>query len=684
MTKKYFLGILMATALFSLNACRQSEQKEVVKHESTRMEWWRDARFGMFIHWGLYAIPAGEWNGETNHAEWIRTTAQIPLETYDEFLNDFNPEGFDAEAWVKMAKDAGMKYITITSKHHDGFALYDSEASDFDVMATPFKRDILKEIADACHKYDIKLCFYHSIMDWHHPDYLPRREWERNRSAEGAEFPRYIDYMKSQLKELLTNYGEIGVLWFDGEWEDTWTHEEGAELYNYVRNLQPNIIINNRVDKGRQGMQGLTAEGDFVGDFGTPEQEIPATGLPGIDWESCMTMNDHWGYNKNDDHWKSTGELIQNLVDIASKGGNFLLNIGPKADGTFPQQSVERLKAIGDWMDVNGESIYGTKASPFEHIDWGRITQKSTDGDTRLYLHVFDWPNNGKLRLNGIRNEALEAGLLSSPELRLEVNREGDALVIELPEIAPNKVDEVIYMDIKGETQVILPPKFQVDEFRFAEKINVLLKPNEGLNIRYTTDGTEPTFNSQMYMKEGFEINESTTVKARVFDGSNPVSAIAVAEFYKVEAQKAKAVTNLKSGFSFSYYEGDWNQVPNFGKLKSVKNGTIQTFDLSSRDREEYYGFEFSGYINVPESGAYRFYLRSDDGSQLFINDQMLVNNDGLHGMVEKEGLVVLEKGNHKIKVAYIQKTGGSDLLVNWKGPRSGKVQIPASVIYHQ
>ncbi|NVJ48571.1 MAG: alpha-L-fucosidase, partial [Cytophagia bacterium] len=281
----------------SVIACQPNQQEQTTAEPEDRMEWWRDARFGMFIHWGLYAIPAGEWNGTTNHAEWIRTTAQIPLEEYDKFLDEFNPVKFDADAWVKMAKDAGMKYIVITSKHHDGFGLFDSKTSDFDVMATPFKRDILKELSEACEKEGIKLCFYHSIMDWHHPDYLPRREWEKTRTVDGAEFPRYVDYMKAQLKELITNYGELGVLWFDGEWEETWTHADGVELYDYVRSLQPNIIINNRVDKGRQGMQGLTKEGDFAGDFGTPEQEIPATGLPGVDWESCMTMNDHWGYN---------------------------------------------------------------------------------------------------------------------------------------------------------------------------------------------------------------------------------------------------------------------------------------------------------------------------------------------------------------------------------------------------
>lgn len=440
-----FLLFLLMFSFFS--ACQSKRQEEEVNQTADRMEWWRDARFGMFIHWGLYAIPAGEWNGTTNHAEWIRTTAQIPLEEYDKFLNEFNPVKFDADAWVKMAKDAGMKYIVITSKHHDGFGLFDSKTSDFDVMATPFQRDILKELSDACKKEGIKLCFYHSIMDWHHPDYLPRREWEKNRSTEGAEFPRYVDYMKAQLKELITNYGELGVLWFDGEWEDTWTHADGVEVYDYVRSLQPNIIINNRVDKGRQGMAGLTKEGDFVGDFGTPEQEIPATGLPGVDWESCMTMNDHWGYNSHDDNWKSSEDLIRKLVDIASKGGNFLLNIGPKADGTFPQESIDRLAAIGDWMKVYSESIYGTQASPIAEVEWGRITQKKTHNGTRIYLHVFDWPVDGKLNLSGLNGKISKAGLLSG-SANVDVDSDADGFTVQLPQIQPNVYDEVVWLEL--------------------------------------------------------------------------------------------------------------------------------------------------------------------------------------------------------------------------------------------
>jgi alpha-L-fucosidase len=216
---------------------------------------------------------------------------------------------FDAKQWVSIAKDAGMKYIVITSKHHDGFALWDSKVSDYDIMATPFKRDILKELADACREQGIRLCFYHSIMDWHHDDAQGARDpnYDNRKGEANPNWARYREnYLKPQLKELLTNYGDIGVLWFDGEWVPDWTEDQGKDLYNFVKQLQPNIIINNRVGKGRKGMQGMSRDPNAAGDFGTPEQEVPATGFPaGVDWESCMTMNNTWGFKKNDHNWKS-------------------------------------------------------------------------------------------------------------------------------------------------------------------------------------------------------------------------------------------------------------------------------------------------------------------------------------------------------------------------------------------
>jgi alpha-L-fucosidase len=239
----------------------------------------------------------------------------------------------------------------------------------------------------------------------------------------------------------VTNYGKIGVLWFDGEWENTWDQEKGKDLYDFVRSLQPDIIINNRVGKGRAGMAGTYDPEEAAGDFGTPEQEIPATGLD-YDWETCMTMNDHWGYNKHDTNWKSTGDLIRKLVDIASKGGNFLLNVGPTPEGLFPEESIIRLQEIGQWMSVHGESIYGTSASRFASLEWGRSTTKGKN----LYLHVFDWPEDGKLIVPGLTDQPETVYLLSSPENRLNATLEGEQMLIEVPEKAPDPYVSIIVL----------------------------------------------------------------------------------------------------------------------------------------------------------------------------------------------------------------------------------------------
>jgi alpha-L-fucosidase len=435
----------------SLMKAGAAASKELTKDE--RMAWWRDARFGMFIHWGLYAVPAGTYKGERvkGIGEWIMNNAKIPVAEYEKFAAQFNPIGFNADQWVRLAKNAGMKYIVITSKHHDGFCLWDSKVTDYDIMdATPFQRDILKELAAACKKQGVKLCFYHSIMDWHHPDaQAPFYPNYNDTSNSNPNFDRYVEnYLKPQLAELVTNYGPLGVLWFDGEWIQDWTEPKGKALYAYVRSLQPTILVNNRVGKGRKGMAGLSKSDEYAGDFGTPEQQVPATGLPGVDWETCMTMNDTWGFKSYDDHWKSTEQLIHTLVDVASKGGNFLLNVGPTPEGLIPDASVERLRAMGRWMAVNHESIYGTTASPFDRPAWGRCTAKAN----QRYLHVFDWPASGRLEVPLAGAAVDKAYLLADKkQTKLPVATGEEKITISLPAAAPDAIDTVIVLVLKNQ-----------------------------------------------------------------------------------------------------------------------------------------------------------------------------------------------------------------------------------------
>jgi len=468
----HFGLIVAALSALALSNCRQAANLPIVGHllggkaelsKDERMDWWRQARFGMFIHWGIYSVPAGEWKGQRapGAGEWIMQQAKIPVSEYEELAKQFNPVKFDADKWVRMAKDAGMKYIVITSKHHDGFCMWDSKVTDYDIAdATPFKKDVLKELARACKKQGIRLCFYHSIMDWHHPDaQAPFYPNYNDGTRSNPNFPRYVEnYLKPQVKELVTNYGPLGVLWFDGEWIKDWTEPQGKDMYNYVRSLQPDIIVNNRVGKGRKGMEGLSKSEEYAGDFGTPEQQIPPTGLPGVDWETCMTMNDTWGYSSYDQNWKSAQDLIRKLADITSKGGNFLLNVGPTSEGLIPQASVERLAAMGQWMKVNSESIYGTTASPLGSFPWGRCTAKPG----RLYLHVFDWPKDGRLEVPWLRSEVKKAYLLADKRCHaLPVDRLGkDRLAISVPEKAPDAINTVVVLEIRGKPDVVSPHTF--------------------------------------------------------------------------------------------------------------------------------------------------------------------------------------------------------------------------------
>ena len=396
-------------------------------NEDPRLDWWREAKFGMFIHWGVYAIPAGVWKDEhiPGIGEWIMLRAEIPIAEYEQLAGQFNPVKYDADQIVKLAKQAGQKYIVLTSKHHDGFCLYGSAETDYNIVdGTPYGKDILKDLAEACAREGIKLGLYYSqTQDWHHPDGFGNT-WDFNEDEQ--DFADYIEnYVKPQVREILTDYGPIAIIWFDTP--KIIERHQSQELLELVHSLQPDCLVCGRL-------------GNKLGDYATAQDNaIPPDLQAKIDWETPATINDTWSFKTHDHNWKSTTQLIRNLVDIVSKGGNYLLNIGPDAEGAIPEPSVERLDAMGAWMDVHGESVYGTVPGPIQGLDWCRTTQK---GDT-VYLHVFDWRSNGRLVLPKLDVQSA-SWVDSSLDAPLALNREGDSTVILGPAAAPNEHVTVI------------------------------------------------------------------------------------------------------------------------------------------------------------------------------------------------------------------------------------------------
>lgn len=425
------------------------------------MDWWREARFGMFIHWGPYSMLGGMYNGHRQRkggAEWIMNRCKIPVAEYQSYAERMNPVKYDPESWVLLAKEAGMKYIIITAKHHDGFAMFKSNASKFNIVDfTPYKKDVLDELAKACRKHDMKLGFYYShAQDWNNPGGSAARKvmeegWLNPDSARIDQYTldhqghwdaaqqtrsmqQYIEEVAvPQVKELLSNYGEVAVIWWDTPVRMT---DEFAEKFQKILDEYPQVITNGRLKRP-----------NFPGDYRAPEQKIPdLSELDGRDWETCMTMNNSWGYKSYDQNWKNSEVLIRNLIDIASKGGNYLLNIGPTAEGEIPEQSIEGLRAIDRWMKVNGEAIYGTHRSPVGALPWGRCTRKDTDKGTILYLSVFEWPENGRLILK--KDYKVGKATLLNGELDLKFRNSGEGIEIMLPEKAPDPIASVIKLEL--------------------------------------------------------------------------------------------------------------------------------------------------------------------------------------------------------------------------------------------
>jgi alpha-L-fucosidase len=426
------LTLCIVLALLALRSNAQSDQPTVANLAARR--WFEDAKFGMFIHWGVYST--------LQDGEWVMQNRKVSIANYEKLPLQFNPEKFNAAEWVALAKSAGMKYITITSKHHDGFAMFDSQVSDWTIVKrTPWKKDPLKMLADECHKQGVHLSFYYSQLDWHNPDYYPRgHTCESAGRTDGGDWDKYLDYQDAQLRELLTNYGEISGIWFDGWWDKPKANWRLDRTYQLIHSLQPQALIgNNHHQTPNPGEDIQMFEKDLPGRNTAGFNEAEKIGdLP---LETAETINTAWGYNFTDDHFKSTRDLVQYLVKAAGNNANFLLNIGPRPDGTIQPEFVERLHQMGEWLAQYGDSIYGTRGGPVGPHPWGVTTQKGN----KVYVHVLEWPDS-VLLLPSLADQVTSAYALKD-HAKVEFSKSGDGLLLKVPAHQSTDFDTVIVLE---------------------------------------------------------------------------------------------------------------------------------------------------------------------------------------------------------------------------------------------
>ncbi len=423
---KFSLALVLCCAAYAQNYQPAPENLKA-------REWFQDSKFGLFIHWGVYSV--------LGKGEWVMNNDKMSVAAYEKVPAQFNPVEFNAAEWVRMAKDAGMKYITITSKHHDGFAMWGTKQGDWDIVdRTPYGKDVLKALADECHRQGIKLFFYHSQLDWHNPDYYPLgRTGHASGRPEGGDFNKYLDYMNGQLRELLTGYGEIGGIWFDGMWDKPNADWKLNTTYSLIHSLQPAALVGSN-----HHLKPFDGE-----DFQMFERDLPGKNTAGfsgssevgsLPLESCDTMNGAWGYNSNDKKFKTTKQLIQYLAKAAGNNANFLLNVGPMPSGKIQPEFVERLHEMGDWLRKNGESVYGTRGGPITPRAWG-VTTETKD---KIYVHVLDW--NDELLALPRMPKVKSAKMLESGQ-KVELRSADAGVILRFPTAYRDQADTVIVME---------------------------------------------------------------------------------------------------------------------------------------------------------------------------------------------------------------------------------------------
>ncbi|MFW6277706.1 MAG: alpha-L-fucosidase [Prolixibacteraceae bacterium] len=441
MKKSIFLFIAV---LFVINSLRAQQGYQPSEENIQNREWFQDAKFGLFVHWGVYSVMAG--GGDQGIAEWIMNRKEIPVKQYEKLPSFFNPVNFDPEEWVSMVKKAGMKYITISSKHHDGFAMYDSEVSDYDVVdQSVYGKDILKQLKEECDKQDVKLFFYYSQLDWHHPDYYPRGRTGQGYTGrpEKGDWKKYIGYMNTQLTELLTNYGEIGGIWFDGMWDKPDADWQLAETYSLIHELQPGAMIgSNHHKKPYPGEDFQMFERDLPGEN---TMGFNQTGtISELPLEMCETMNGSWGFNLKDQNFKSSRRLIQTMVKAAGYGANFLLNTGPMPNGKIQQENVDTLMVMGEWLDKYGETVYGTRKGPVRPADWGATTVAK---DGKIYIHLLEMKDENLLIPSF--PEKIKSAIYFDGGDKVNYKETEYGLLLNIPKAKQDNTDTILVVELK-------------------------------------------------------------------------------------------------------------------------------------------------------------------------------------------------------------------------------------------
>ncbi|MGB8195209.1 MAG: alpha-L-fucosidase [Chitinophagaceae bacterium] len=677
----------------------------------TTPQWFRDAKFGIFIHWGVYSVPG--WSSKGQYAEWYQQGLQgndtarkrfhktkFGERTYYDLANDFKAELFNPDEWARLFERSGAKYIVLTSKHHDGYALWPSKEADktwgftWNAAGIGPKRDLLGDLFKAVRKTSVHTGMYYSLYEWFNP------LWKSDRD-------RFVkEHTWPQMKDLVNTY-QPDVFWTDGDWDasaETWKSQEFlAWLFNESA-VKDRVVVNDRWGSGMRFAHG----GIY-----TPEYQ-PDLDFEDHYWEESRGMGYSYGYNREEDAWdyNSTQSLVLQLVDKVSRGGNFLLDIGPDEHGKIPPIMQERLLEIGEWLQINGEAIYGTSRWK-ETSQWseGRRDYKDRSGDMllkitidpdpgfavkelfytynatadNLYAIFPKYPTDRKLVLKNFSfSSGTNVHFLTTKEA-LTWKQEGNDVVLELPAYDPNKFKApyAFAVRISSYGKFAKKPVISTTYAKGSLAPIISISPVEGTIVRYTTDGSEPGEAAMVYTKP-FTINTTGIVKAKAFLTDALPGGTAEQAVIKYQWMNAAKVKAPQPGISYKYYEPDGKIDMNvFHSVKTVKTGIADIISVNEKHRPDKFAFLFEGYVKIDKDGAYTFFISSDDGSKLFLDDTEIIDNDGDHGSVEKSGKAFLKKGYHKIKVMYFDSGGGNDLKVSMQAEGGKKAEVGAFLLFH-